>query len=186
MDDVNTENTCCVCGTPTDRRCSACGAIGLDILFCSEEHQELVWWAHKLACGSGSKTVPFRFARLLPSEVALLRSSCQAREVKRIERDLELCLPGAAGEWGVMSVLKALSNPASLKSYSASRRAAALYHIRPIVDALQQDDQDNFLRRHVAQTQRNLAQVFVDSGVEGWQYKSDPALAFPRPDRPPA
>lgn len=33
---------CWVCGKPSAMRCSACGEAGIDILFCSREHQKLV------------------------------------------------------------------------------------------------------------------------------------------------
>lgn len=33
---------CCVCGTPSTLRCSACAKLGVELPFCSTEHQKLV------------------------------------------------------------------------------------------------------------------------------------------------
>ncbi|BGP31671.1 hypothetical protein JCM10296v2_003445 [Rhodotorula toruloides] len=38
---------CCVCGQATDKRCQACAKSGIDLFFCSPEHQKLVWKHHK-------------------------------------------------------------------------------------------------------------------------------------------
>ncbi|KAJ8294821.1 hypothetical protein OF846_001897 [Rhodotorula toruloides] len=43
-----------VCGKETKNRCSACAKAGLDLFFCSPEHQKLVWFGHKLVCGQNA------------------------------------------------------------------------------------------------------------------------------------
>ncbi|GAA5889086.1 hypothetical protein JCM6882_009738 [Rhodosporidiobolus microsporus] len=53
---------CCVCGRDTTTRCSACLEAGIDLFFCSREHQKLVYFAHKKVCGKNAK--PFRFPPL--------------------------------------------------------------------------------------------------------------------------
>ncbi|GAA6027650.1 hypothetical protein JCM8097_007965 [Rhodosporidiobolus ruineniae] len=51
---------CCVCGKDTSTRCSACAKVGIDLFFCSPEHQKLVWkGAHSEVCGS--KAHPFLY-----------------------------------------------------------------------------------------------------------------------------
>ncbi|GAA6055418.1 hypothetical protein NBRC10513_006338 [Rhodotorula toruloides] len=45
---------CLVCGTETKNRCSRCLEAGLDLFFCSPEHQKLVWFGHKLVCGENA------------------------------------------------------------------------------------------------------------------------------------
>ncbi|KAG0658226.1 hypothetical protein C6P46_005885 [Rhodotorula mucilaginosa] len=68
-----TEETCCVCGAPSTMRCSACSQAGVDVCFCSKEHQKLVWFAHKPVCGP--PTADFRFPpELTPFESRILRS----------------------------------------------------------------------------------------------------------------
>ncbi|GAA5889035.1 hypothetical protein JCM6882_009723 [Rhodosporidiobolus microsporus] len=62
----NNNGQCCVCGTSTAQRCSACSTAGLDLFFCSREHQKLVYFAHKQFCGDKAK--PFRFPPLSPAE----------------------------------------------------------------------------------------------------------------------
>ncbi|BGP15764.1 hypothetical protein JCM10213_007940 [Rhodosporidiobolus nylandii] len=50
---------CCVCGVETVNRCSACGAAGISLFFCSREHQKLVWKdAHSKVCGSTAVPLP--------------------------------------------------------------------------------------------------------------------------------
>ncbi|GAA5911850.1 hypothetical protein JCM6882_005217 [Rhodosporidiobolus microsporus] len=63
----NTDGFCCVCGTPTEKRCSGCGTAGFDLFFCSREHQKLVYFEHKKVCGPNAK--PFRFPPLSATEV---------------------------------------------------------------------------------------------------------------------
>ncbi|BGP69966.1 MYND-type domain-containing protein [Rhodotorula toruloides] len=59
---------CLVCGTQTKNRCSACATAGIDLFFCSPEHQKLVWHVHRLFCGPG-KADPWRWPPLSPAEV---------------------------------------------------------------------------------------------------------------------
>ncbi|GAA5887834.1 hypothetical protein JCM6882_000770 [Rhodosporidiobolus microsporus] len=66
MTDKRTE-PCWICGTPTSTRCQACGTAGIDIFFCSKEHQKLVWAVHKLVCGPG-KASPFLWPLLSQEE----------------------------------------------------------------------------------------------------------------------
>ena len=59
---------CIVCGVKTDQSCQPCLRAGnKSILFCSREHQKLVWFAHKRVCGKRGN--PFRFPRLSESEI---------------------------------------------------------------------------------------------------------------------
>ncbi|BGP15804.1 hypothetical protein JCM10213_005714 [Rhodosporidiobolus nylandii] len=59
---------CCMCGVETVNRCSACGAAGISLFFCSREHQKLVWKdAHSKVCGSTA--VPFPQPPLTAAEV---------------------------------------------------------------------------------------------------------------------
>ncbi|GAA5855892.1 hypothetical protein JCM9279_001161 [Rhodotorula babjevae] len=52
------EHHCEVCGVKTNKRCSSCAQAGLDLWICSSQHLQLIWPAHKLACGPG-KALPF-------------------------------------------------------------------------------------------------------------------------------
>ena len=86
------EKKCCVCGAPSTMRCSACSKAGVDLYFCSAEHQKLVsiarrvwgrailtsrcysqvWFAHKPVCGplkADFKVLP----DLTPFETRLLQ-----------------------------------------------------------------------------------------------------------------
>ncbi|GAA5853615.1 hypothetical protein JCM9279_005075 [Rhodotorula babjevae] len=44
---------CVICGTPTKNRCSSCAKAGVDLFFCTREHQQLVWKVHRTVCGPG-------------------------------------------------------------------------------------------------------------------------------------
>ncbi|TNY19611.1 hypothetical protein DMC30DRAFT_366299 [Rhodotorula diobovata] len=44
---------CLVCGIDTKQRCSNCDQAGINLWFCSREHQKFVYFAHKLLCGPG-------------------------------------------------------------------------------------------------------------------------------------
>ncbi|TNY22464.1 hypothetical protein DMC30DRAFT_145490 [Rhodotorula diobovata] len=61
------DKTCLVCGTKTRNRCSDCAKAGIDLFFCSHEHQKLVWKAHRLVCGPG-KANPFMWPLLTEDE----------------------------------------------------------------------------------------------------------------------
>ncbi|GAA5990857.1 hypothetical protein JCM10908_000048 [Rhodotorula pacifica] len=50
-----TEQECCVCTKPSTMRCSGCSPNGVDLFFCSSEHQKLVWPEHKQVCGPERK-----------------------------------------------------------------------------------------------------------------------------------
>ncbi|BGP31562.1 hypothetical protein JCM10296v2_003334 [Rhodotorula toruloides] len=59
---------CLVCGTETKNRCSRCLEAGVDLFFCSPEHQRLVWFAHRLLCGPGKANPPVLLP-LSPEEI---------------------------------------------------------------------------------------------------------------------
>ncbi|KWU42205.1 hypothetical protein RHOSPDRAFT_27106 [Rhodotorula sp. JG-1b] len=61
---------CFVCGQATRNRCSSCAKAGVDIAFCSSDHQKLVWFAHKLVCGPG-KAQRFRHPKLNDAELEI-------------------------------------------------------------------------------------------------------------------
>ncbi|GAA6047081.1 hypothetical protein JCM3770_004187 [Rhodotorula araucariae] len=58
---------CLVRGEKTMNRCSNCKNAGIDLFFCSPEHQKLVWPVHKLVCGPG-KANPFLWPKLTAKE----------------------------------------------------------------------------------------------------------------------
>ncbi|GAA5846155.1 hypothetical protein JCM9279_005839 [Rhodotorula babjevae] len=60
---------CEVCGVKTIQRCSSCVKAGINLFFCSREHQKLVWSAHKPVCGPG-KAHPFAVAPLSEDELS--------------------------------------------------------------------------------------------------------------------
>ncbi|GAA5887828.1 hypothetical protein JCM6882_000767 [Rhodosporidiobolus microsporus] len=74
MADMGAE-PCWICGASTPTRCQACGTAGIDIFFCSKEHQRLVWPVHKLVCGPG-KAMPFAWPLLSKEEVGDLLRHC--------------------------------------------------------------------------------------------------------------
>ncbi|GAA6055409.1 hypothetical protein NBRC10513_006335 [Rhodotorula toruloides] len=59
---------CLVCGTETRNRCSSCSKAGLDLFFCSPEHQKFVWPVHRYFCGPG-KANSWIWPALSPNEV---------------------------------------------------------------------------------------------------------------------
>ncbi|BGO96389.1 hypothetical protein RTBOTA2_002862 [Rhodotorula toruloides] len=59
--------TCLVCGGPAANRCSACAKAGIDLFFCSPEHQKLLWPTHKTFCGPG-KANPWTWPPLTQEE----------------------------------------------------------------------------------------------------------------------
>ncbi|GAA5881272.1 hypothetical protein JCM3774_002873 [Rhodotorula dairenensis] len=64
---------CCVCGEPSTMRCGACAKAGVNLYFCSTEHQKLVWFAHKPVCGPGKADFTV-LPNLTPVEIQLLQS----------------------------------------------------------------------------------------------------------------
>ncbi|BGP39476.1 hypothetical protein JCM10449v2_003426 [Rhodotorula kratochvilovae] len=62
---------CLVCGKETTIRCSACQKAGIDLFFCSKEHQKLVWSTHKPFCGL-EQADPFLFPPLSEEERGIL------------------------------------------------------------------------------------------------------------------
>ncbi|GAA6041174.1 hypothetical protein JCM8097_004152 [Rhodosporidiobolus ruineniae] len=71
MDNAATQG-CWICGKEDSERCSACAKAGINIFFCSSEHQRLVWPIHKLFCGPG-KANPFTLPPLSPEEAVEVR-----------------------------------------------------------------------------------------------------------------
>ncbi|KAG0657140.1 hypothetical protein C6P46_006637 [Rhodotorula mucilaginosa] len=66
MSDVKT-GSCLVCGEPATFKCSRCSREGgIDLFYCSKEHQTLLWPAHKLVCGSHAH--PFRLPSFTQAE----------------------------------------------------------------------------------------------------------------------
>ncbi|GAA5914388.1 hypothetical protein JCM8208_002832 [Rhodotorula glutinis] len=57
------DKTCLVCCAKTENRCSSCAKAGIDLFFCSPDHQKLVWKAHRRVCGPG-KANPFTWPLL--------------------------------------------------------------------------------------------------------------------------
>ncbi|GAA5885677.1 hypothetical protein JCM6882_007523 [Rhodosporidiobolus microsporus] len=73
---------CCVCGKKTTNRCSSCATFGIDLFFCSREHQKLVWKnAHSKVCGKNAN--PFVPPDLTRDEAK------QAVQLGRIDTRLE-------------------------------------------------------------------------------------------------
>ncbi|CDR48952.1 RHTO0S21e02366g1_1 [Rhodotorula toruloides] len=64
--DTQTTGECMVCGREAKHRCSACRKAGIDLFFCSSEHQRLVWPGHRIFCGSNA--FPIIFPLLSPVE----------------------------------------------------------------------------------------------------------------------
>ncbi|KPV75227.1 uncharacterized protein RHOBADRAFT_43716 [Rhodotorula graminis WP1] len=62
------DETCLVCCTKTKNRCSKCAEAGIDLFFCSPDHQKLVWNVHKRVCGPG-KSNPFLWPLLSDDEL---------------------------------------------------------------------------------------------------------------------
>ncbi|BGO97526.1 hypothetical protein NBRC10513v2_001517 [Rhodotorula toruloides] len=69
---------CLVCGTETKNRCSACVKAGIDLFFCSPEHQKFVWPVHRYFCGPG-KANPWTWPALTPDEA---REALEKLDVK--------------------------------------------------------------------------------------------------------
>ncbi|GAA6043829.1 hypothetical protein JCM8097_002074 [Rhodosporidiobolus ruineniae] len=63
----STSGPCLVCGEETTTRCEACRQAGIDLFFCSREHQKLLWPVHKKVCGPG-KAYPFMWPPLSQDE----------------------------------------------------------------------------------------------------------------------
>ncbi|TNY22429.1 hypothetical protein DMC30DRAFT_415096 [Rhodotorula diobovata] len=61
------DDTCLVCGIKAGNRCSSCSKAGINLAFCSPEHQKLVWKVHRRVCGPG-KANPFTWPLLSEAE----------------------------------------------------------------------------------------------------------------------
>ncbi|GAA5888948.1 hypothetical protein JCM6882_009692 [Rhodosporidiobolus microsporus] len=100
----NNNGYCCVCGTSTAQRCSACCEAGFDLFFCSREHQKLVYFTHKKVCGKNAK--PFRFPPLSPEELH------RTKELAFVE------LPGPSEYGGSVTISTGLSTLSSAPTLS--------------------------------------------------------------------
>ncbi|GAA6047021.1 hypothetical protein JCM3770_004155 [Rhodotorula araucariae] len=64
----STLQPCLVCGQRTKKVCSRCKSeTGIELAFCSPEHQKLVWAAHRQVCGARSR--PFRYPPITDDEI---------------------------------------------------------------------------------------------------------------------
>ncbi|GAA6041154.1 hypothetical protein JCM8097_004142 [Rhodosporidiobolus ruineniae] len=68
-----TDGACWVCAEPAELRCQSCGEAGVDIVFCSREHQRAVWPIHRFFCGPG-KAKPFLFPALSTEEADMAKT----------------------------------------------------------------------------------------------------------------
>ncbi|GAA5982209.1 hypothetical protein JCM10908_004786 [Rhodotorula pacifica] len=61
MNDEKDKHLCTVCGSEAKTRCSKCYHKGgqLELFFCSEQCQKLVWYAHKRVCGQSLHPAPW-------------------------------------------------------------------------------------------------------------------------------
>ncbi|GAA5885660.1 hypothetical protein JCM6882_007516 [Rhodosporidiobolus microsporus] len=76
------DQECCICGAKTNTRCSACGKAGLDIFFCSTDHQKLIWPVHKRVCSVNAN--PFRHPSLTPAAAAELKRDCLLEQIPTV------------------------------------------------------------------------------------------------------
>ncbi|GAA6027630.1 hypothetical protein JCM8097_007955 [Rhodosporidiobolus ruineniae] len=77
---------CCVCGKETSTRCSACAKVGIELFFCSPEHQKLVWkGAHYKVCGS--KAHPFLYPDMNAAEIEQVRRVAQVDAMSLLDPD---------------------------------------------------------------------------------------------------
>ncbi|GAA6041127.1 hypothetical protein JCM8097_004129 [Rhodosporidiobolus ruineniae] len=90
MSSSYTDKKCWVCGKDAVNRCSACSKAGLEIFFCSSEHQRMVWPIHRKVCGPG-KANPFFLPPLTADE---------AVEAKR-HADVEVRMPYSRGPYSL-------------------------------------------------------------------------------------
>ncbi|GAA5887978.1 hypothetical protein JCM6882_000823 [Rhodosporidiobolus microsporus] len=103
---------CWICGELTTTRCGACEKAGIDIFFCSREHQKLVWPVHKLVCGPG-KANPFLWPALSKEELTRMLKNLDEPYVIRGDTVYQTTLR----QWlGVLGDEKSLSELASLSS----------------------------------------------------------------------
>ncbi|GAA6041053.1 hypothetical protein JCM8097_004692 [Rhodosporidiobolus ruineniae] len=78
----STAGPCLVCGEETASRCEACRQAGIDLFFCSREHQKLLWPVHKKVCGPGKAN---------PSTWPALSTQEQEEVVSLLEHEQEDC-----------------------------------------------------------------------------------------------
>ncbi|BGP70042.1 MYND-type domain-containing protein [Rhodotorula toruloides] len=68
----NAIGRCLVCYAETKNRCSRCKGAGVDLFFCSPEHQKLAWPGHRIFCGPNA--FPLLFSYLTDAELAGARA----------------------------------------------------------------------------------------------------------------
>ncbi|GAA6055372.1 hypothetical protein NBRC10513_006313 [Rhodotorula toruloides] len=88
---AQTTGQCLVCGTDTRNRCSACGKAGIDLFFCSPEHQRLGWPTHRSFCGPNAW--PIVFPRLTKEEANHLISTLETPIARYIGAETWLQTP---------------------------------------------------------------------------------------------
>ncbi|GAA6041409.1 hypothetical protein JCM8097_005236 [Rhodosporidiobolus ruineniae] len=129
------QGQCCACGGPSTQRCSACLEAGFELFFCSQEHQKLVWFAHKLMCGmgDGKSSKPFRLPAITKHEARTLQQLedyGEARDREKLACGLKRYLPAEWEKAGFPAVLKILTTPALLDQLHPSIAAAAIWWAR--------------------------------------------------------
>ncbi|GAA6041048.1 hypothetical protein JCM8097_004690 [Rhodosporidiobolus ruineniae] len=76
--DRATSGSCLACGEETTVGCGTCRRQGINLFFCSKEHQKLLWPAHKKVCGPG-KANPFTWPDLTREEAAEAQSHLETK-----------------------------------------------------------------------------------------------------------
>ncbi|BGO99356.1 MYND-type domain-containing protein [Rhodotorula toruloides] len=148
---------CCVCGEATTKRCQACAKSGIDLFFCSPEHQKLVWKYHKQVCGPNAH--PFRYPPLSPEEVKLFRSNAHEfidlskykddpaiavlpEKVMTAETYVEALSFGKKGDF--QHLLQRLQKPGSVKDLTYTMGMAAARGALSSVNAFRRSGAINF------------------------------------------
>ncbi|GAA6038680.1 hypothetical protein JCM8097_002341 [Rhodosporidiobolus ruineniae] len=147
MSNPSSEGQCCVCGASSTQRCSACGKAGFDLFFCSQEHQKLVWSAHKLSCGMGTTEKPFRFPPLTKEEVNEVRPflwTSHGTSYPTLAEELE-------------NILDALTRPNSFADYPPSSPSAAIHFVRLTIL--------NSMRDQMACTRRSATPIYAQANM---------------------
>ncbi|GAA5906482.1 hypothetical protein JCM8208_004673 [Rhodotorula glutinis] len=109
------DQTCLVCAIKTENRCSNCAKAGIDLFFCSPDHQKLVWKAHRRVCGPG-KANPFTWPLLSQHEFDEIIEHMHevtgmlTKSNKSIADSLSGCFPNA-GPIHIPHLLMGLTRP---------------------------------------------------------------------------
>ncbi|BGP07668.1 hypothetical protein JCM10049v2_003508 [Rhodotorula toruloides] len=120
---------CCVCGAPTTKRCQACAKSGIDLFFCSPEHQKLVWKHHKQVCGPNAH--PFAPPPLTEEELqGLLRYARTERPMPMAAFPLEILRisqqVGSTTATGLTTIAETLEQWARMPAGSFEQRIVPL------------------------------------------------------------